>query len=34
LAGVVDDRASIQTLHPGISRAIVEKTEIASTPWQ
>ena len=34
LAGVVDYRADIQTLHPRISRAIVEQTEIGAIPWQ
>ena len=34
LAGVVDYRADIQTLHPRISWAVVEKTEIGAIPWQ
>jgi hypothetical protein len=34
LAGVVDYRADIQTLHPRISWAIVEQTEIGAIPWQ
>ena len=34
LAGVVDYRANIQTLHPRISWAVVEQTEIGSIPWQ
>jgi hypothetical protein len=34
LADVVDYRANIQTLHPRISRAIVEQTEIGPIPWQ
>src|SRR6516162_3378199 len=34
LAGVVDYCANIQTLHPCISRAIVEKARIGAVPWQ
>jgi hypothetical protein len=34
LAGVVDYRADIQTLHPRVSRAVVEQTEIGPIPWQ
>ena len=34
LAGVVDYRADIQTLHPCISWAVVEQTEISAIPWQ
>ena len=34
LAGVVDYRANIQTLHPRISWAVVEQTEIGAAPWQ
>ena len=34
LAGVVDYRADIQTLHPRISWAVVEQTEIGAIPWQ
>ena len=34
LAGVVNYCANIQTLHPRISRAVVEQTEISPIPWQ
>ena len=34
LAGVVDHRANIQTLHPRIGWAVIEQTEIGAAPWQ
>ena len=34
LAGVVDYRANIQTLHPRVGWAVVEQTEIGAIPWQ
>ena len=34
LAGAMDYRADIQTLHPRISRAVVEQTEIGPIPRQ
>ena len=34
LAGVVDYRTNIQTLHPRVGWAVVEKTEIGAAPRQ
>src|SRR6266480_5991993 len=34
LASVVNRRPSIETTHPGVSRAIPEQTEVSSIPWQ
>src|SRR5262249_16344074 len=30
----VNHRADIKTLHPSVSRAIVEQTKISAIPWQ
>ena len=34
LTNPVDYRANIETLHPRVSRAVVEQTEIGPIPWQ